>query len=639
MYRHAPHEAAGRRIDVAGFALAARRWWPVVVTAALLGGLLGMAATSHPTYSSTLLVRVLALTSDGIGFENASQTALQLMQSDEVFQRAAEVVGGDSGALRTRTAVTRITETDLLEVNVSAPSADQAKREATSIASAGRELMQDLSEEQVAAAALSSDRAVVSGVLPNGAAELARQQELGKSAAARQDVGLATAISLSPVGSPDSVRSGLSRSFGAAIGIVAGALLGIGGAWAFGRRFGRLRRVGDVRTILPGARVVERRGLAGIAHRYSDRSRSLISVLALPEAGTALPELTTTLVAELRTDGRRPYVLEAADVGEAVPGAANATAQIATVDVFNDQPSLNGNGTAASNLRSDLGTSEDSERKLVEVLGANGNKTSDASKTAVPEEGPSPGEPAASGEHPAAEDPVPGGHPAVESRTAGEDAASGASDAVVKASPRPRPSPWPRSRPKPQPQPSAPSEEQVVRDGSSVLTAEQPSTTSPEAAASADERVAASTRDEQNSGKSTAGHEPGEPTNGYKPVDSTNGHNPIELTNGRKPVEKTAGHEPMETPNGHQPLETINGHKATTRSIPTIGRRRDRDLAAVGCDTLLVSGSWERGVAARLADRADVVLLVAKQGVTRLHDLRAAGRDLGDTDVVVVVVT
>ena len=52
----------------------------------------------------TALVRILSLTPDGQGFENTQQTALLLMQTDEVFQRAAEIVGEDSAALRSRTA-------------------------------------------------------------------------------------------------------------------------------------------------------------------------------------------------------------------------------------------------------------------------------------------------------------------------------------------------------------------------------------------------------------------------------------------------------------------------------------------------------------------------------------------------------
>jgi hypothetical protein len=80
-----------------------------------------------------------------------------------------------------------------------------------------------------------------------------------------------------------------------------------------------------------------------------------------------------------------------------------------------------------------------------------------------------------------------------------------------------------------------------------------------------------------------------------------------------------------------------DGHQAKAPFVPTIGRNRGRDLAALGCDALVVSGSWEPSVAARLADRADVVLLVAKRGATRLRDLTRAGREMGDTDIVIVL--
>ncbi len=505
MYRHAPGEAAGRRTGVAAFASAARRWWPIAVSTALLGGLLGLAATSDPSYNATLVVRVLSLSSDGQGFKNNGQTALRLMQTDEVFRRAAEILGEDTAALRARTAVTQVTETDLVEINVSGTSQQQPEREATSIATAAQELMEGLSRDQVAQLALSSNLAVVSGVLPNGAAELARQEELGKAAAARQDVGLATALTLSPVGTPELVRTGLPRSIAAAVGILVGALLGTAGAWLYGRRFGRLRRLGDVRAALPGSAVVEGGRLASVAHRYSDRGTSLIGLLALREATTELPALTRTLDAELRTDGRRPYLLDSSDLR---------------------QP-----GTAAS--------------------------------------GPGPG-PRAAPPHPRA-DPASAPPLAGPEREAAEVHAGN-------GQPRPRPLPSPMPRPMPAP---------AVDPGKGAAAPPV----------------------------STAVHDEPRPVAAPEPPAGPQ-------------------HRPVPVPGFGVPT---NGHEARGAFVPSIGRSRERDLAVLGRDALVVAGSWDPHVAARLADRADVVLLIAKRGVTRLRDLAAAGRELGDTVVVVVV--
>ena len=593
MYRHAPHQANGRRINVSAIAFAARRWWPVVVTMALLGGLLGVAASSNPTYTSTALVRILSLTPDGQGFENTQQTALLLMQTDEVFQRAAEIVGEDSAALRSRTAVTRVTETDLLEIDVAGKSQAQTVREAGSIASAGRELMQDLSKDQVAQAALSSDRAIVSGVLPNGAAELARQQELGKAAGTRQDVGLATALSLSPVGTPQSTRAGLPRSIAVAIGILVGLLLGIAGAWLYGRRFGRLRRVGDVRAALPNAGVIDGGRLAGVAHRYSERSKSLISVLALTEAAPALRELTSTLDAELRTEGRKPYMLQTSDLraGQADRAAADG---IGEAHVVNGRPIVDADGTSTPGVSADAGQTS--------TAVAASSPTSDANSTSA--EGPTSDSGdgrAPSGSPDASPSLVPSGSPV------------SSSSPTVSAAPAPTSSPRFRPSPRPRPRPAITSD--VASEASRTLTA-----------------VVESANDEK----------PVESVNGQQPVESTDEQHPAGSTNGQQAVassngQQANGHEAAGSTNGRAALIPTNGHKATARFIPAIGRQRDRDLDTVGCDTLLVSGEWEPDVAARLADRADVVLLIAKQGRTRLHDLAAAGRELGDTDVVVVV--
>ena len=593
MYRHAPHQANGRRINVSAIACAARRWWPVVVTMALLGGLLGVAASSSPTYTSTALVRILSLTPDGQGFENTQQTALLLMQTDEVFQRAAEIVGEDSAALRSRTAVTRVTETDLLEIDVAGKSQAQTVREAGSIASAGRELMQDLSKDQVAQAALSSDRAIVSGVLPNGAAELARQQELGKAAGTRQDVGLATALSLSPVGTPQSTRAGLPRSIAVAIGILVGLLLGIAGAWLYGRRFGRLRRVGDVRAALPNAGAIDAGRLAGVAHRYSERGKSLISVLALTEAVPALRELTSTLDAELRTEGRKPYMLQTSDLkaGQADRAAADGLGE---AHVVNGRPIVDADGTSTPGVSADAGQTS--------TAVAASSPTSDENSTSA--EGPT----SDSGDGRA-----PSGSPDASTSLVPSGSPVSSSSPTVSAAPAPTSSPRFRPSPRPRPRPAITSD--VASEASRTLTA-----------------VVESANDEKPV-ESVTGQQPVESTDERHPAGSTNGQQAFASSNGQQ----GNGHEAAGSTNGPAALIPTNGHKATARFIPAIGRQRDRDLDTVGCDTLLVSGEWEPDVAARLADRADVVLLIAKQGRTRLHDLAAAGRELGDTDVVVVV--
>ena len=70
---------------------------------------------------------------------------------------------------------------------------------------------------------------------------------------------------------------------------------------------------------------------------------------------------------------------------------------------------------------------------------------------------------------------------------------------------------------------------------------------------------------------------------------------------------------------------------------PSFCRNRDRDLAAMGCDVLMVSGAHTADVAARLSGRAETVVLLAKRGATCLRDLIRAGKDLEDTPIVVVL--
>lgn len=520
MHPHSPMEQPVRRPGVARYIAAARHWWPLVVIPALLGAMFGVWSSSSSPYTSTVLLQVNASTPQGQNNETAAQTALRIIESDEVFNRAREVLGESGAGLRARTELARITDTELLSVQVSASTAEQAEREADTVTAAGLEVIQALAQQQFAAIDQAGGRALGDGVLDDGAAELARLQALGQAAANRQDAAQIASLLLTRVGEPQAAyQTGLGASTAGAIGLLVGLIPGVVLAVLYGRRFGRVRRPADVLEAIARAEVRDRSGITRIAGRCAGRPAPLIGMLSMSGARHELTELTAFLDTELRTDDRRPYILWSGD------------------------------------------------------LQTGGN---------------SPVEPVT----------VPAQAPATEPPPADSPARVSPEPVTVAAA----------ARPSPRPRPAA--EDGDDGDDADGRPQREPlvpyRTTTPNGSSKA----------------STTG------SDGLFTVK-------VEETVRLRPRPAEPAASGQGTP-GVKPA-AVPGQVGRPRPAPSLGRHRERDLAAVGRDALIVSSEYAPEVAARLAGRADVVVLVARRGHTRVRQLVQAGRDLEGTNLTVIL--
>ena len=502
MHQHPLMEQPVRRPGVARYVAGARHWWPVVLIPALLGAMFGVWSSVSSPYSSTVLLRVNAAGPQVGDAELAAQTALRIIDSDEVFNRAREVLGASGVGLRARTDLARITDTDLLSVQVSAPTAEQAAREVATVTAAGLETVQKLAQQQFEAIDQTGTRALVDGVLDDSAAELARLQALGAVAANRQDAALAAALLLTQVGEPQAAyQAGLPPSTAGMIGLLACAVPGVAGAVLYGRRFGHVRRPADVLEALPRAEVYGRRGITRVAGRCASGQAPLVGILAVPGATPELADLTAFLETEFRSDNRHPFVLQTSVLQTSAVGAPAESAPTRTP------------------------------------------RAADSPERAVPE-------------------PV-------------------AAATARRRGPRPRPAAGDAPT-------DGPAGDHGGRDAEPALN-----------------------------GSASQGLPPA-PRNGVDGIFTVAVEDTVKIPPSRR-------------------APTSSRAVGWPHAAPSLGRHRERDLAALGCDVLVVSGEYAPDVAARLAGRSDAVILIARRGRTRLRHLIRAGRDLEATNLAVVL--
>jgi len=119
MQQHPPTHHA-QPIGIGRLFRVARRWWPVVVIPALAGALFGVYSSTASPYSSVALLKVNSANPAGQTDTLAAQTALRILQSDDVFTRAREVLGPSATGLQARTDLSKVTDTNLISITVSA---------------------------------------------------------------------------------------------------------------------------------------------------------------------------------------------------------------------------------------------------------------------------------------------------------------------------------------------------------------------------------------------------------------------------------------------------------------------------------------------------------------------------------------
>lgn len=299
--------------------LALRIWWPIVAVLAVLGGAAGHVATRDAPYLAATQIRVDTAGFGEVAAESIVQTARVLVDSNLTYR---QVVGPAEGAieeLRQRTTVDVIATSSVLEVVVTAQTAEQAEREVDALAEAGIATVRELAAEQFADTIADGADGLAGGGLPDPVAEETRREALGAAVAAQQDTALRLSGSLSRVGEVlPAVREGVGGNLAIVIGLFAGAVVGTSVALLLGVRRRRIKSVKDIRRVAPSLIDCEPfdtvEGVSRVAAQCSRLAHPFVAILALRGGAPLAEEVSAQLGRTLRQDGRRPFQLSPADI-------------------------------------------------------------------------------------------------------------------------------------------------------------------------------------------------------------------------------------------------------------------------------------------------------------------------------------
>jgi hypothetical protein len=287
--------------------LTMRLWWWLILVTAAFGVLAGSFVSVRAPYSSTSLLQV----DSGLGSE-ADQaqtvlTALHLIRTDGVLQRAAGQLGLPADDLRDRTVTGVVTGTRLLSVTVTSPDSAAAQREADVLAAAAVESILQRGQAQFSSAIRETALALQGGGVPDQLADTARRQASGTLLATQQDDALKASRMVTRVGGADPAeRVGLSPVLGGVVGAFVGAVLGVLVALVFGTRHRRVRRSTGLTTV-PGVSNVygpDKRSTAILraAGQASALDKPLVAVLAVAGAERDVDDISEELKRELRAE-------------------------------------------------------------------------------------------------------------------------------------------------------------------------------------------------------------------------------------------------------------------------------------------------------------------------------------------------
>jgi hypothetical protein len=243
---------------------AVRRWAyiPILLSAlgALAAGLVGMAA--QPSAEALVSVRSAAV--DGAGLQRAAESAALAMRTMPVFTEASRGAAAEAGELRSRTKIGAKPNTQIISVTVTAPTSDQAVREANAVALAAISLRSVSVPDQLGQVTGEFGKLIREHPLVGSEAERARLARLGDELAVRQSAVLDNGQQLTLLQEAEPARLVPATPVLVAMGALVGLLLGLGLAQLLGVRRGTVQSGRELAQLYPEASVIQTADLRGM---------------------------------------------------------------------------------------------------------------------------------------------------------------------------------------------------------------------------------------------------------------------------------------------------------------------------------------------------------------------------------------
>ena len=246
-----------RRRWSGGALFAARRWLLLPLALGLLGLVGGLAAgmAARPSAQTLLLVQTGA--SDGAGIDLAVKSTALELNTVALYADATRSLRVDAQDLRRRTQIAATPDSQIVSVTVTAPSTEQAAREANALAESAIALNQQRVAAELEEVTAQTRNLIAGQPLRDADAEQARVERLGDSLGSTQSNLIVGTRHITLLQSAEDSRLVPSPVLLGSMGLFAGTLLGLAGAVWLGSRRVTVRSAKDVRDLYPALPVIE----------------------------------------------------------------------------------------------------------------------------------------------------------------------------------------------------------------------------------------------------------------------------------------------------------------------------------------------------------------------------------------------
>jgi hypothetical protein len=233
---------------------ALKRWWwlPVITTIALLLAMGWVGRSIEPKTSAQLLMVSSGANNDAQTVARNNASTLAQIQASNAFDVAAQQTGVPADDLRQRTRVATSGDAAVVQIEVSAPTAEEAAQQANAVAKAAVAASEARLRAELDAVTAATSKLIETPQLKSTTAEQARTDGLAARLAASQGDLLASSGRLSVLKEADpaaATRAPLTSL--ALLGAVGGLVLGLLPVQLFFRRRGRVSSMEELAGLYP----------------------------------------------------------------------------------------------------------------------------------------------------------------------------------------------------------------------------------------------------------------------------------------------------------------------------------------------------------------------------------------------------
>lgn len=283
-----------------------RRWVVVIpVLLALLGGAAGLVSGSSSKASAEALLLVRYDATTGATPESAADNAAVQLNTREIFLSAAEKTGADVSELQVRTQIAAKPNSQIVSVEVTAPTYEQAVRDANAVAEASVGAGPDRMPQSLAQLTQSTRDLISSGDLGDSSAERSRVARLGDELGASQAALVRDANQLQLLQSAEPSSRLPGAAVLGAVGAFSGALLGAALAFLIRFRRGTVKSARELSQLYPQAAVIASSDLSEALGMEPDAR----TVIVAGSPGQQLSDVTETVRDVLHSTTGKTVVL------------------------------------------------------------------------------------------------------------------------------------------------------------------------------------------------------------------------------------------------------------------------------------------------------------------------------------------